>query len=405
MSVVTVFSGSRCSGEEVAAGVARELGYPLIDAQLIDQAAERFGAAPESLRRAMHGAPSLLNTFTHERERCIAYLTLALAELLKGDNAVYHGFAGHLVPRTISHVLRVCVIANRDWRVRRAVQELGVSEGKAAKAVEREDKERYQWVYSLTKKKPWEAGLYDIVVPMHDRSVDEAVALICKNARGATVQATDASRRVIEDFARAAAVNKELVEKGYRYDVTCEAGHVVITLDKEVLMMSRLEDKLDPIARAVEGVKDVTVRAGAPSAMETPFGRIEAEPPIKVLLVDDEREFVETLSERLRVRELRPTVAYDGEQALAAVEKDEPEVMILDLKMPGIDGMEVLRRIKKERPRVEVIILTGHGSQEDERRAKELGAFAYLEKPVDISILTDVMKEAYRKVHESKDGQ
>ena len=105
-----------------------------------------------------------------------------------------------------------------------------------------------------------------------------------------------------------------------------------------------------------------------------------------------------TLSERLQARDLEAAVAYDGEEALSFLASDEPEVMVLDLKMPGIDGIEVLRRVKRDHPKVEVIILTGHGSKKEETVAQELGAFAYLRKPVDIELLTRTMKEAYRKI-------
>ena len=90
----------------------------------------------------------------------------------------------------------------------------------------------------------------------------------------------------------------------------------------------------------------------------------------KVLLVDDEQEFIETLSERLRMRELDTKLALDGEQALEAVQDDEPDVMLLDLKMPGMDGMEVLRKVKKAYPGVQVVMLTGHGTDKDEEQAK-----------------------------------
>jgi DNA-binding response OmpR family regulator len=99
---------------------------------------------------------------------------------------------------------------------------------------------------------------------------------------------------------------------------------------------------------------------------------------------------------------MHPAIAYNGRQALQMVADDEPDVMVLDLKMPGIDGMEVLRRVKRTNPRTEVIILTGHGSSADEKLATELGAFAYLRKPVDIEILTETMKAAYRKVEEHR---
>jgi DNA-binding response OmpR family regulator len=118
--------------------------------------------------------------------------------------------------------------------------------------------------------------------------------------------------------------------------------------------------------------------------------------------VDDEKEFVQTLSDRLQTRDLDSAIAYDGEEALSYIEKDEPDVMVLDLKMPGVNGMDVLRKVKKERPHVEVIILTGHGSEKDKALAMELGAFAYLEKPVDIDVLTKTMKDAYNKINKGK---
>jgi DNA-binding NtrC family response regulator len=85
--------------------------------------------------------------------------------------------------------------------------------------------------------------------------------------------------------------------------------------------------------------------------------------------------------------------------------EDEPEVMILDLKMPGIDGIEVLKRVKQTRPEIEVIILTGHGSEEDRRTCLELGAFAYLQKPVDIDRLTETLKQANEKMRRNLAGR
>jgi DNA-binding response OmpR family regulator len=104
------------------------------------------------------------------------------------------------------------------------------------------------------------------------------------------------------------------------------------------------------------------------------------------------------LLEELQRRKIESTIAYDGQEALDLAGKDQPEVMVLDLKMPGIDGIEVLRRIKKDHPDTEVIILTGHGSDRERQLANELGAFAYLEKPVDIEVLSETMKKAYAKV-------
>lgn len=122
---------------------------------------------------------------------------------------------------------------------------------------------------------------------------------------------------------------------------------------------------------------------------------------MKILLVDDEKEFVETLSERMKMRDLPSDIALDGEQALQMVKEDSPDVMVLDLKMPGIDGMEVLRKVKKAYPDVQVIMLTGHGSKKDEEEARRLGAFDYLKKPTGVDKIVQTIKRAFKKFDDS----
>lgn len=122
---------------------------------------------------------------------------------------------------------------------------------------------------------------------------------------------------------------------------------------------------------------------------------------MKVLLVDDEEEFVKTLAERIEMREVKSGVALNGEEALKAMDEDLPDVMVLDLKMPGIDGLEVLRRAKKAYPGVQIIMLTGHGSEKDEKEARRLGVFEYLQKPVEFEKLMRTITKAYKKKFES----
>ena len=115
----------------------------------------------------------------------------------------------------------------------------------------------------------------------------------------------------------------------------------------------------------------------------------------KVLLVDDEEELVRALAERLEIRQLECEVALNGEEALRMVEDSPPHVILLDLKMPGMDGMEVLRRVKKRHPDIQVVVLTGHGSESDEQIVRRLGAIDYLQKPVDIRELVKALDYAY----------
>jgi DNA-binding response OmpR family regulator len=118
---------------------------------------------------------------------------------------------------------------------------------------------------------------------------------------------------------------------------------------------------------------------------------------IKIFLVDDEEEFVKTLAERIRIRGLGADFAFSGERALAMLTDSVPDVMVLDLKMPGMEGIEVLRQVKKQYPELPVLILTGHGSERDEAEARRIGAFDYLQKPVDIDTLIERIRYAHQQ--------
>ena len=115
---------------------------------------------------------------------------------------------------------------------------------------------------------------------------------------------------------------------------------------------------------------------------------------IKVLVVDDEVAFANTLSQRLQLRDMIVGTAYDGEEALLKLKEEEPDVMVLDLRMPGMQGMDVLRETKKAYPLVQVIVLTGHGTDKDAEEAKQLGGFDFLNKPADIEHLERKIRKA-----------
>jgi DNA-binding NtrC family response regulator len=167
-------------------------------------------------------------------------------------------------------------------------------------------------------------------------------------------------------------------------------------------MLKRLEEELHSITGKIAGVKSVTTKVGKKFYQSDIVRKYDLEMPAKLLLVDDERKFVQTLSERLSLREIGSVVAYDGESALSIIKEEEPDVMILDLKMPGIDGIEVLKRVKETNPAIEVIILTGHGSDADREMCMKLGAFAYLEKPVDVNALSETIKKANEKIKQRR---
>lgn len=117
----------------------------------------------------------------------------------------------------------------------------------------------------------------------------------------------------------------------------------------------------------------------------------------KVLLVDDEEAFLTTLAKRLEVRGMTVTTLTRGEDAVATVDSQAFDLVVLDLSMPGIDGLETLKRIKARQPEAEIIILTGEGSIRTSIEAMKLGAEDFLQKPVNIVELVDKISEAKDK--------
>ncbi len=117
---------------------------------------------------------------------------------------------------------------------------------------------------------------------------------------------------------------------------------------------------------------------------------------IRVLFVDDEAEFLETLIKRMKKRNVDIIGVGSGEEALSVLEQEQVDVAVLDVRMPGMDGIEVLREFKKKYPLIEVIMLTGHANIEVAVQGMELGAFDYLMKPIDIDELLYKIEDAYK---------
>jgi DNA-binding NtrC family response regulator len=124
---------------------------------------------------------------------------------------------------------------------------------------------------------------------------------------------------------------------------------------------------------------------------------------IRVLLVDDEREFTDVLAERLETRDFEVTKAFSGDEALALLKDRNIDVVVLDVLMPGKDGIETLQEMKVLKPIVEVIMLTGHGTVETAVEGMKLGAFDYLMKPTETKDLIEKLVRAFKRKSEQDD--
>ena len=117
----------------------------------------------------------------------------------------------------------------------------------------------------------------------------------------------------------------------------------------------------------------------------------------RILIVDDEQEFAALLSERLTARGLRVETAESGEAAIEMVHGGHFDVVVLDMVMPGLDGIETLRRLREREPDLQVILLTGHATVEKGVDAMKLGAADFLEKPAELSELIEKIREAHSR--------
>ena len=127
---------------------------------------------------------------------------------------------------------------------------------------------------------------------------------------------------------------------------------------------------------------------------------------LRVLVVDDEADFLETIVMRLQRRKIDATGVDGGKKALEIVENERFDVVVLDVLMPGMDGIETLKLLKKRKPFIEVIILTGHGSVESGLQGMQFGAFDYIMKPADLDELLEKIQQAYerKRIHEERHG-
>ncbi|MBW1772448.1 MAG: response regulator [Deltaproteobacteria bacterium] len=121
---------------------------------------------------------------------------------------------------------------------------------------------------------------------------------------------------------------------------------------------------------------------------------------IRLLLVDDEDAFRRIIAKRLRKRGISPEEATNGEECLSILKKKPVDVVVLDVKMPGMNGMQVLRRVKERYPKTEVILLTGHASTRDGVEGIKLGAFDYLSKPIELEHLLSKIGQAHEKIQQ-----
>lgn len=259
MSVITISRGSHSHGKEIAEKVAHTLGYECISREILLEASQQFNIPEIQLEKAIHDAPSILERFTHGKEKYIAFIRATLLKELQKDNVVYHGLAGHFFVQGIPHVLKVRITVDIEDRVREEVKITEFSPSLTRDLLKKDDEERRKWGLRLYGKDTWDPDLYDMVLHVQTMTVDEATQIIVTASKLPSYQTTPRSQSILDDLCLAAQVEASLVHEFNVARVTAKEGsiHVAIraSAKEELVIISRVTE----IAQHVSGVKAVSV--------------------------------------------------------------------------------------------------------------------------------------------------
>ncbi len=397
MAIINILNGVFGQGREVAEALARRLDLPLLDDDLLlDETSKRFDLSRERLAQKFREGPCRASFLPREKERCACYAKLVMADFLEQGRLVYIGLVSLMVPRTIYHTLNVCLIANRPYRLNLAGKPQ-LSEKETLNIIRKEDELAAAFAQRYQNNSPWAQELYDILIPMNQSDVDVAVELIVNHTGKDILAPTPRSLQAVHDFRLTAEIELVLSEKGYSpADIKTGVwrNKAVLEINKKHLRLKRLEEALKRLALGVAGIEAVDIKIGPHFHKAHVVRKADFSLPADALLFSDEKEFFQTLSGRLQARDLGAPIAYDGEQALQVVENENPDIIVMDIRMPDITGIDILNLLKNKKPELEVIIITGHGSDKERKKCLDLGAFAYFNKPVDIESLSRAISGA-----------
>jgi CheY-like chemotaxis protein len=318
---------------------------------------------------------------------------------------VYLGLVSLMVPRSISHILNVCLIANREYRLDRAAGP-GLSEKETVSFIQKEDELAAAYARRYQDKAPWDRELYDLLIPLDQSNVDAAVDLILDHTGKAILSPTARSLQAVHDFRLTAEVELTLSEKGYApvdIKTSVREGRAVLEINKKSLRLKRLQEELKRLASGVAGIETVETKTGPNFHKADVVRKAAFYLPADVPLIDDEKPLEPTLSERLHASDIGVPVAYDGDQALEIVERENPDVIVMDLRMPGTTGLEIISLLKSKHPDLAVIIITGHGSDKERKKCLDLGTAAYFNKPADFESLSKAISEAQNRAGRRKE--
>jgi len=234
------------------------------------EASEQFHVPEIKLVRAIHDSPTILERFSHGKEKYIAYIRAALLKHLQKDNVIYHGFAGHFFLADISHVLKVRIIADLDRRIEIVMKRDNVTAEKAQHILKKDDEERRKWSLYLYGMDPWDVRLYDLVLHIDKLSVNDAVEMITNAVNQPAFIKTDASQRMIDNLTMAAQIEAELVNEFPSINVTVVDKRVIVNVKGPIDETKEITGKIGDVVNNM--IRGATLQVNViPYVMDAKF--------------------------------------------------------------------------------------------------------------------------------------
>lgn len=262
MAIITISRGSYSKGKEVAERAAERLGYRCISREVILEASGIYRIPEVKLVKAIHDAPSVLDRLSGGKLAYIAYYKSALARLVREDNIVYHGLAGHLLLKGMPHILKVRIIADLGDRVTNEMKREGISEQDARSMILKDDQERRKWTQSLYGMDPWDSSLYDLVIHIDRFTVSNAVDFVCEAAGLEQFKTTAESRKKMDDLALASEIKAALVNIDSGVAVASEFGNVLVFVKSDDRHTRKIRERIKVLSREIKGINHIEVHTG-----------------------------------------------------------------------------------------------------------------------------------------------
>jgi len=228
MAIISISRGSYSRGKEVAEALADKLGYECVSRDILLETCEEFAIPEIRLIKALHDAPSVLDRFSHGRERYISYFNAAFLNHMVKDNIVYHGLSGHFWLQGIAHAAKVRIIGKMEDRIREEMKRENSSAEEARYLLKKDDDERRKWGMSLYGMDTLNSNLYDLVLRIDIMTIDDVVGILENIVKEGRFDATPESSATIKRQALIANIHAKIVSQSPHATVDVKDGIVTL---------------------------------------------------------------------------------------------------------------------------------------------------------------------------------